>query len=101
VAIEVELWRRPPSKLRLMMSSYSESIASRRIDGLITVSDRADVLEAMSQPAGQVGLPDRCFAMRRLADVHATSHLLRQQVSGEIARGHSLALNLDGNGCEE
>ena len=69
------------------MSSYSESIASGQIDRLITVPDRADVLEAMSEAAGQVGLPDRRFAMRRLAEVQATSHLLRQLVSGEIAAG--------------
>ena len=84
-----------------MLSGYNDAIASRQIDGLITVSDRADVLEAMSQAAGQVGLPDRRFAMRRLADVEATSHLLRQQVSGEIARGHELALHSDGSGSEE
>jgi hypothetical protein len=101
VAIEVELWRRPPRKVRLMMSSYSESIASGQIDGLITVSDGTDVLEALSHAAGQVGLSDRRFAMRRLADVQATSHLLRQQVSGEIARGHELALHSDGSGSEE
>ena len=87
VAIEVELWRRPPRKVRSMLSGYNDAIASRQIDGLITVSDRADVLEAMSRAAGQVGPPDRCFAMRRLAEVQVTSHLLREQVSCEIAAG--------------
>jgi hypothetical protein len=69
VAIEVELWRRPTSKVRSMLRGYGVSIASRQIDGLIAVSDRADVLDAMSQAAARVGRPDRCFAMRRLADV--------------------------------
>jgi hypothetical protein len=84
-----------------MLSGYNDAIALRQIDGLITVSDRADVLEAMSQAAERVGVPDRRFAMRRLADVRATSHLLRRQVSGEIAHGHEMALDSDGSGSEE
>jgi hypothetical protein len=80
VAIEVELWRRPPSKLRSMMVGYSDAAASRELGALITVSDRADVLVALTRAATQFGLPDRRFGTRRLADVQVTSRLLRQQV---------------------
>ena len=89
VAIEVALWRRPPSKLRSMLSGYSASIASRQINALITVSDRADVLDAVTRCAVQVGLPDRYVRTRRLSDVQAASRLIRQQVSDDVARSRS------------
>ena len=89
MAIEVELWRRPPSKLRSMLSGYSTLIASRQINALITVSDRADVLDAVTRCAVQVGFPDRYFRTRLLSDVQAACRLLRQQVSDDVARGRS------------
>ena len=97
VAIEVELWRRPPSRLRALLSDYGESIALRHVDGLITVSDRVDVLDALTRAAGQVGLPERCFGTRRLADVQAAARLLTQHV----APGHSDSRDSDGSRREE
>jgi hypothetical protein len=101
VAIEVELWRRPPSKIRSMLSGYSAATASRQINALITVSDRADVLDALTRDAVQVGLPDRYFRTRRLSDVQAASRLFRQQVSDDVARTHSGARNSDCSRSEQ
>jgi hypothetical protein len=70
VAVEVELSHKSPRRLRAILAGHEEAIASGRIaGGLIYVSDRPDVLDAVARAARGVGMPDRRFRTRRLVDV--------------------------------
>ena len=56
VAVEVELSHKSPRRLRAILAGYEQAIASQRIGGgLIYVSDRADVLDAVARAADHVG----------------------------------------------
>jgi hypothetical protein len=99
VAIEVELWRRPPSRLRSALSGYDGAIASGQIGGVISISDRADVLDALTRAAGRVGLPDRCFRTRRLADVRAAARSLPRESTTSLPQ-HSSERDIYGNRSE-
>lgn len=68
VAVEVELSHKSPRRLAAILAGHEEAIASGRIaGGLIYVSDRADVLDAVSRAAVRVGVPERRFRTRSLA----------------------------------
>jgi DNA-binding transcriptional ArsR family regulator len=72
VAVEVELSHKSPRRLRAILAGHEEAIASGRIaGGLIYVSDRADVLDAVARAAARAGVSERRFRTRSLADVEA------------------------------
>jgi hypothetical protein len=70
VAIEVELSAKSPRRLAAILAGHEAAIASGRIGGgLIYVSDRADVLAAVTRAVARIGLPPKRFRTRLLADV--------------------------------
>jgi hypothetical protein len=72
VAVEVELTHKSPRRLDAIVSGYEDAIVSGRFaGGVIYVSDRGDVLEAVQRATGRIGLPDRWLRTRRLSDVQA------------------------------
>ncbi|WP_270045545.1 hypothetical protein [Solirubrobacter ginsenosidimutans] len=80
VAVEVELSHKSPRRLRAILAGHEEAIASGRIaGGLIYVSDRADVLEAVNRSARRVALPERRFRTRSLVDVQAEVRRLTRE----------------------
>lgn len=80
VAVEVELSHKSPRRLRAILAGHEEAIASGRIaGGLIYVSDRPDVLEAVGRCARGVALPERRFRTRSLASVQAEVRRLTRE----------------------
>ena len=72
VAVEVELSHKSPRRLAAILGGYGDAIARGDLrGGLIYVSDRADVLDAVRRAAERAGLPERRFRTRELADVQA------------------------------
>lgn len=70
VAVEVELSRKSPRRLRAIFAGHEQAISSGQIaGGLIYVSDRPDVLAAVRDAADRAGLPEARFRTRALADV--------------------------------
>jgi len=84
VAVEVELSHKSPRRLRAILAGHDEAISSGRIaGGLIYVSDRPDVLEAVARAARRVELPERRFRTRSLLDVQAeVRRLTRERGAG-------------------
>jgi DNA-binding transcriptional ArsR family regulator len=79
VAVEVELSHKSPRRLQAILAGYTEALASGQIrGGVIYVSDRADVLDAVSRAADRVGVPERRFRTRLLGDVQAEVRALTQ-----------------------
>jgi DNA-binding transcriptional ArsR family regulator len=80
VAVEVELSHKSPRRLRAILAGYEEAIASGPIaGGLIYVSDRPDVLEAVARAARRAGVPERRVRTRQLADVQNEVRTLTRQ----------------------
>jgi hypothetical protein len=70
VAVEVELWHKSPRRFDAIMLAYEDSIARGILaGGVIYVSDRADVLAAITRAANRSVVPDSCFRARALDDV--------------------------------
>ena len=88
VAVEVELSHKSPRRLQAILAGHDSAIASGRIaGGLIYVSDRPDVLAAVSRAATRVGLPPERFRTRPLEDLQREVRRLtrEQKPSAEIA----------------
>ncbi len=84
VAVEVELSRKSPRRLQAILAGHEEAIASGRLaGGLIYVSDRSDVLAAVRRTAQRVGMPERRFRTRSLADVQEEVRRLTKEQSAE------------------
>ena len=72
VAVEVELSHKSPRRLAAILAGYARGGRPGDLrGGLIYVSDRADVLDAVRRAAERAGLPERRFRTRELADVQA------------------------------
>lgn len=70
VAVEVELWHKSPRRFDAIMTAYEDSIGRGRIaGGLIYVSDRTDVLAAITRAANRSAVPESSFRARPLNDV--------------------------------
>jgi len=93
VAVEVELSHKSPRRFDAIMAGYELSIARGIIGGgLIYVSDRADVLAAVTRAALRSGVPESRFRARALDDViqearRGTSPAWPRPVTSERARG--------------
>jgi hypothetical protein len=86
VAVEVELSHKSPRRLRAILAGHEAAIVAGRIaGGVIYVSDRADVLAAVTRAAARAGLPERRFRTRGLADVQAD---VRRLTSTRAAAGN-------------
>src|SRR3954470_14966023 len=86
VAVEVELSHKSPRRLRAILAGYEEAIAAGPIaGGLIYISDRADVLDAVARAARRAGVPERRVRTRPLADVQAEVRALTRQRRGDTA----------------
>lgn len=72
VAVEVELSHKSPRRLAAILGGYADAVARGDLrGGLIYVSDRADVLDAVRRAAEHTGLLERRFRTRELVEVHA------------------------------
>jgi hypothetical protein len=93
VAVEVELSHKSPRRFDALMAGYELSIARGVIGGgLIYVSDRADVLAAVTRAALRSGVPESRFRARALDDViqearRATSSAWPRPATSERTRG--------------
>ncbi len=80
VAVEVELSLKGPRRLDAILRGYDDALANGRIaGGLIYVSDRPDVLDAVARAAGRVGLSERRFRLRPLEEIQADVHRLTRE----------------------
>src|SRR3954470_6966673 len=88
VAVEVELSHKSPRRLRAILAGYEAAIASGPLaGGLIYVSDRPDVLDAVARTAGRAGVLERRLRTRSLADVQDEVRALTRQRRGADASG--------------
>lgn len=71
VAVEVEQSAKAPRRLDAILAGYEHALASGTLAGLIYVSDRPDVLAAVSRSATRVGLLQRQMRTRTLESVQA------------------------------
>ena len=73
VAIEVELQRKNPARLRGICALYAQLTenADAPLAGVIYVTDRDDVTNQLRRAASAVGLEEPAFSLRALADVIA------------------------------
>jgi hypothetical protein len=73
VAIEVELQRKNPARLRGICALYARLTedADAPLAGVIYVTDRDDVSDPLLRAASAVGLEQPAFSLRTLADVIA------------------------------
>ncbi|MDA0141184.1 hypothetical protein [Solirubrobacter deserti] len=69
IAVEVELSAKAPRRLDAILGGYEHALASGALAGLIYVSDRPDVLEAVNRSAARVGLPRSKLRTRTLESV--------------------------------
>jgi hypothetical protein len=70
VAVEVELWHKSPRRFDAIVSGHADSIARDAIaGGLICISNRTDVLAAVTRSANRSAVPKSCFRARALDDV--------------------------------
>jgi hypothetical protein len=77
VAVEVELSHKSPRRLAAILAGHEDAIASGRLGGgLIYVSDRGDVLDAVRRAGARVGIPTQRFRTRSLHDVQAQAREL-------------------------
>jgi hypothetical protein len=76
VAVEVELSHKAPRRLRAILAGYEALIADGALDGgLLYVSDRPDVLRAVTRACARIGIPPTAFKARTLE--HVQSELRR------------------------
>ncbi|WP_170179077.1 hypothetical protein [Solirubrobacter pauli] len=89
VAVEVELSHKSPRRLRAILAGYEEAIVSGRVaGGLIYVSNRSDVLEAVKRAADRAGVPQQHFRTRDLGKVQAEVRRLTGE-RGVATRGQA------------
>jgi DNA-binding MarR family transcriptional regulator len=69
VAIEVELSAKAPRRLDAILGGYEHALASGALAGLIYISDRPDVLDAVNQSAARVGVPRSKLRTKTLESV--------------------------------
>lgn len=94
VAVEVELSHKSPRRLQAILAGHEDAIASGRLaGGLIYVSDRSDVLDAVRRAGARVGMPLERFRTRPLDAVQAEVRELAQQRAarrqGNVADGQA------------
>jgi hypothetical protein len=88
VAVEVELSHKSPRRLAAILGAYEQVIASGAIGGgLIYVSDRPDVLDAVRRAAQRAALPERRFRTRSLSDVQAEVRRLTRELRAAAGGG--------------
>jgi len=83
------LWRTSRNRLLATLSGYEDAIASTRIAGLISVSDRAGVLDRLKRAAGHLGSLEQRFRTRPPAELQAKARGLRDEASGNVATRRS------------
>jgi DNA-binding transcriptional ArsR family regulator len=72
VAVEVELSHKTPRRLRAILAGYEHAITAGDLTGgVLYVSDRPDVLAAVTRAAARTGVPAHRFKTRALADLQA------------------------------
>src|SRR4051794_33649696 len=92
VAVEVELSHKSPRRLAAILAGHEQAIASGRIaGGLIYVSDRPDVLDAVRRAAQRVGLPEQRFRTRTLSDVQDEVRRLAKQRRAPTVSGGAVS----------
>lgn len=69
VAVEVELSHKAPRRLRAILAGYEAVLAEGALDGVVYVSDRVDVLRAVTRAATRIGIPGGAFRPRTLSHV--------------------------------
>jgi hypothetical protein len=85
VAIEVELSHKAPRRLRAILAGYEALIADGTLDGgVLYVSDRDDVLRAVSRAATLVGVPAAAFRTRTLGQVQDDLRRLATAANGGL-----------------
>ncbi len=101
VAIEVELCVKAPRRLRAILAGYEALIAAGSLSGgVVYVSDRDDVLAAVTRAAAAVGVPEgrlrtrslvRCAARAAQIGLSApASHRRCETVDGSWHRANRL-----------
>ena len=85
VAVEVELSCKAPRRLRAILAGYEREISAGRLSGgVLYVSDRPDVLVAVTRAARRVGLPPDRFRTRALEDVQSEVRALAAGRGGRV-----------------